>query len=123
MIDLMNAIHTQNASYHLITEFYNALGKGVNKKALKDWIIASSPLVWSEKEVCFKRTKKLAWDGNKLEAADSIPYFEFAKITKTPAKPTFDLDKRVATINKAIAKLQAELKVAGSSVVLELLVK
>ena len=113
MIDLMSAIHTQNASYHLITEFYNGLGKGVNKKALKDWIVSSSPLLWNEEQKMFKRTKKAKWDEAKLIEADDIPYFEFAKISKPKTPSNFDSSKKIKFLIKSIEKTIAEFNSNG----------
>jgi hypothetical protein len=112
MVSLFKDVINNTVPFSSLNELYSGLGKGVNKKAIKDWIHTFSPLRWNEEKQGFVRAKAHKWDMAMITDGSHNPYYLFDKPKKV-SNPKFDYDKKVTSLVKAMDKVIAEAHTAG----------
>jgi hypothetical protein len=98
-------VATANVDYHLINKLWKGLGRGVNKQALKNWIVDFTPLKYNKEKDVFIRTKKAKWDLVKLQGAK--PYYEYEK-EKKESDVEWSATKKTDALKKHLEKLIGE---------------
>lgn len=114
-VDLFKSIKHQDLDYNIINTLYSKMGRGINKRAYKDWLLGMTILKWDRDEEKFVKPKRAKWTNLNTVLLDSTPFYTYVNEGKTPAK--FDLDKKLDSLDTRIKKLIEEAIEANNGLV------
>jgi len=103
------SVQKNGLDWQAINRLYSTLNGGVNKKALRTWIVDHTPLVWNDKETVFKRKVKGKWSDMRWNEMSSVSFWDYHR-QQNKNKGDYDADKKIKGLEDRLVKLADEFR-------------